>query len=116
MELGSFVAEVLKEISIGVEIAKRECSQIVIPQNLKASRTMGEGVVAGTFLEDSMFEHVEFVDFEVALSGQTQKNGGVKLGVLFSAIGANAEIGTKSTNDANTKVKFRIPIQWIEAK
>ncbi|MDR1182986.1 MAG: hypothetical protein LBL13_13525 [Bacteroidales bacterium] len=113
MELGTFITEVLKQISTGVKNAREECDQIEIPELLTSHRAAGGGIV-GRVVDGrlQMYEHVEFVNFEVVLSEQVNSENKTGIGVLLSVIGAKAENNNQSNNQSQTRVNFEIPIIW----
>jgi hypothetical protein len=107
MELKDFVAETLKQIVEGTEIAQKEVKdkKAVIGPRIKPG---GSGTFVAT--DDGYNFAVQMIDFEVSLTETKETSKSGKIGVLFSPIGAGAQAKSETEISALNRVKFSVPM------
>jgi phage tail tape-measure protein len=106
MELKDFVAETLKQIIDGIEMAQRDVRDkkaIVSPM----IKPMGSTYVMAM---DGICNAVQMIDFEVSLTETEGKEKGGRIGVLFSFAGAGAQAKSESGSSMINRVKFSVPL------
>ena len=108
MKLQDFISETLKEIIAGVKEAQDYASE----QNAKVNPSAKHiGDIESQILVDAdNLEHLQNVDFDVAVMSTegTEAKGGA--GILVASIGFGIHQKTDTSNNIVNRVRFSVPL------
>jgi hypothetical protein len=104
MDLETFIAETLRQIVKGVQMAQRceDCQDAKIVPNSIENKRAG----TTTFLE----ERIEQIAFDVAVTVTegSEKKGGI--GVFTGAFGIGGQANANTANNSVSRIKFSVPV------
>lgn len=111
MDLKTFIAESLSQISDGIREAQKNCTGAIISPRVVYNEN-------GTPRIDDRpkFYAPQMVEFDVAVTvteADGDKGGG-KIGVSFLNIGG--EISSSSENSSTSRIRFEIPVVWPDGR
>lgn len=110
MELREFIKETLSQIVYGIQDAKNELVDLKA-LDIPNERIMGM-IQRAYFVEDGKRRHIDFVEFEVALTNTNDKENKSSIGVLFASIGGSLKEKNEVSNVSVTNIKFKIPVMF----
>jgi len=107
MELKEFISQSLLQIFEGVHQAQNKTKEI--------GGSIAKGIIAPNRQHPSIigFNHKEaviLVDFDVSLTTADLSKEKAGLGIFVAAIGGGAQLGSESSNNQFSRVRFSIPV------
>ena len=111
MDISEFIKETIRQVSIGIELSARECSQIGAVVNPTIS--VGEDGCYYIPLKPSsvaMQRRVQKIDFDIAVEVTESEETGGEGGVSLHVFTAKGNLTNKTINSTINRVSFSVPI------
>jgi len=108
MILQAFISETLKEIIAGV----KEAQEYAASQNAKvnpSARHIG-GAKSPVLVDDSTLEHLQNVEFDVAVTSTEGSTTEAGAGIFVAAIGMGAKGKSDTSSSSISRIKFSVPL------
>jgi hypothetical protein len=100
MELRDFISSAIVEIFRGVEQAKEDL----------ADKHGAVNPFFGPNMNSMKHEHLQFVEFDIAVTANEKTEGSAKAGVSVLGVELGGNGGKSLENSTVSRVKFRVPI------
>ncbi len=111
IELDKYIAETIRQISLGIQTASEECKDlgVIVNPNITVGSS-SDFYVPSDLKHLNVQRRVQNLEMEISLSivDSNESKGGVNFGI--SVWGAGANISNSGKKAGENKVKFSIPV------